>query len=313
MPMLRTLAERALSEARDATPHAAAAGRPRWSTMSARAAAQHVLHGLIGGGGAQAADPAELVRGCETLARAAGDARTQTPGEMPAFTDGYGHSRPAYFPLVLRLHQGAANRLDPGNEPAAACRSLLDRAAEPIEALELPTLRRCEPQEAALVLAQAACLVEGRRLRGEPIDDLPIVSWVCEELRGRDGALHALGRDDLLDAWTYRELMGLHALGWLAAHLARADWRDRALEVARFHQQHTQPDYTTYQPWGVAVFAQEADTAWFAEQQLHDTTTHLTLEGGPGALLPGLILADAADTLALAGDTTGYSGAGARR
>jgi hypothetical protein len=110
---------------------------------------------------------------------------------------------------------------------------------------------------------------------------------------GKDGALHGLGLDDLLDSWTYRELSGLHALHAAARGMDDFPLTARCGQVAAFHQGHTQPDYTTYQPWGLWAFSYDGATAMFAEQQLHDVATHLSVEGPGGALLPALLLAEA--------------------
>lgn len=115
-----------------------------------------------------------------------------------------------------------------------------------------------------------------------------------------DGPLHEQTPDDPPDHWTYRELVGLHALHSITEMPWRIDgfdvparWRQRVLEITNYHQHHTQPDYTTYQPWALAAFLSNPDTVMFAEQQLHDVQTHLQIEGGPGAVLPALLLADA--------------------
>jgi len=86
----------------------------------------------------------------------------------------------------------------------------------------------------------------------------------------------------------------LHALDVLAEAIDHDPWRQRVRAAAEFHQHHTQPDYTTYQPWALAVFARDPATAMFAEQQLHDVETHLNLHGGGGAVIPALLLTDAA-------------------
>ncbi|MEM1446585.1 MAG: hypothetical protein AAGF84_11045 [Planctomycetota bacterium] len=107
---------------------------------------------------------------------------------------------------------------------------------------------------------------------------------------------HAQTMDDAPDAWVYREMVGLHAT-FNQAFRQSPDFYGAAHDVARYHLQHTQPDYTTYQPWALAAFLYFPDTVGFAEQQLHDVETHLHVEGPPGALVPGLLLADAVVTL----------------
>ncbi|MEM6853593.1 MAG: hypothetical protein AAF593_04205 [Planctomycetota bacterium] len=119
------------------------------------------------------------------------------------------------------------------------------------------------------------------------------------------GPLHTQTTDDAPDHWTYRELVGLHALHALVELTDQRDdlpsqpgWRQRVIEITDYHQYRTQPDYTTYQPWGLAAFLSNPNTVMFAEQQLHDTQSHLQIEGGVGALLPALLLADAYRSLA---------------
>lgn len=108
-----------------------------------------------------------------------------------------------------------------------------------------------------------------------------------------DSSLHEQALDDGIDFWTYREMVGVHALHLLAQRYQREDWQQRVVEITNYHQHHTQPDYTTYQPWGLAAFLSNPDTIMFGEQQLHDVQTHLQIEGGAGAVLPALLLADA--------------------
>ncbi len=92
-------------------------------------------------------------------------------------------------------------------------------------------------------------------------------------------------------------MCALHGLFAVGAAESETGLLKRARRAARYHVEHTQPDYTTYQPWALSAFACWPETAVFAEQQLHDVTSHLSIERGPGALVPGLLLADAWATL----------------
>ena len=104
--------------------------------------------------------------------------------------------------------------------------------------------------------------------------------------------LAPLGLNDLIDSWTYYELVGLHGLH-LCNLIEPGDALSQSIHSAtRYHLGHTQPDYTTYQPWALAAFSSDTHTAVFAEQQLHDVATHLSIEGPGGAVLPALLLAD---------------------
>ena len=49
----------------------------------------------------------------------------------------------------------------------------------------------------------------------------------------------------------------------------------------------------------MAAFLGRPETVPFAEQQLHDVESHLAIAGPAGALLPGLLLADAYASLAV--------------
>ncbi|MEM7626960.1 MAG: hypothetical protein AAF333_15300 [Planctomycetota bacterium] len=184
-----------------------------------------------------------------------------------AFVDGRGHQRPVYRTLAAYLHQRAT-----GHCPGLLA---LEGAGNDV-AQQLWT-------------AWHAIAAGG--------NDLAPVHGVVES---HDGCLAPQSLDEGPDHWTYRELVGLQALQALVEHCANNNeledqpaWRRRIVEITNYHQDHTQPDYTTYQPWGLAAFLSNPQTTWFAEQQLHDVATHLRVEGGPGALLPALLLADA--------------------
>ena len=98
------------------------------------------------------------------------------------------------------------------------------------------------------------------------------------------GAMQTPDAEAAPDTWVFEDLVWLHAL-----HLA-AGPSARLAEAVRYHVGHTQPDYTTYQPWGLAAFAAVPEGRSFAEQQLHDVRTHLAVEGGAGAVVVALLL-----------------------
>lgn len=183
------------------------------------------------------------------------------------FVDGRGHQRPVYRALAAYLHH---------------------RATGDCPALLRPDVKSGDVSQ-QLWSAWHALAAGGT--------DLNPAHRIVE---AHDGCLAPQSLDEGPDHWTYRELVGLHALHALIELCdARDDleipptWRQRVLQITAYHQNHTQPDYTTYQPWGLAAFLSNPETTWFAEQQLHDVATHLSIEGGPGALLPALLLADA--------------------
>ena len=183
-------------------------------------------------------------------------------------TDGFGHHRPIYRALAWHLLAcaGAFSEVEPGDPP-----SLLSEAFHDVWWQRWTAYQAGRP--VALVLPEG------------------------------EGPVHEQTLNDAPEDWTYRDLAALHAvfcvgLAKLQGEAPAADgWLERCQKAARFHLNHTQPDYTTYQPWGLPVFLLEADTAFFAEQQLHDVQSHLHLSGPGCALVPGLLLADSVHLL----------------
>ncbi len=190
------------------------------------------------------------------------------------FCDGRGHHRPHYIYLATGLHRAGLNvhsaelAMDAGVAAVAG-----DDAFDGFE---------------SIFLMQASCAHED--MTREVLD---MEVGFLEPL----GPLHPLDGDTSPDEWTFAEMSALHGLFNASLAVGHEAGLARAGEAARYHLQHTQPDYTTYQPWALAAFLYFPDTVGFAEQQLHDVETHLYTEGPPGALVPGLLLADAVATL----------------
>ncbi|MEI7767392.1 MAG: hypothetical protein WCJ97_08150 [Phycisphaerae bacterium] len=110
------------------------------------------------------------------------------------------------------------------------------------------------------------------------------------------GHLHPLDADTSLDAFVFAELTALHALQacvCLQAHPLLQNW---LWAMTAYHQEHTTPDFTTSQPWGVAAFAANPATVMFAEQQLHDWQTYTRISAKPPSPLAATLLHDAALT-----------------
>ena len=224
----------------------------------------------------------------------AGLARVETLGASNGEKKDPEHGRP-----LSRIDRGTLKAKLDGNALA-----LLAQMLEPILHARLidDELMLGDPPVdwVAGALWRAVCALEWALLVGDMDQGVRAVSLIeaAASMPGKDGALHALGLDDLLDAWTYRELVGLHAL-FVAGVVARMPaWHIRCRQIAMFHQGHTQPDYTTYQPWALAAFADDEATILFVEQQLHDVRSHLSIEGPGGALMPAMLLAEATLTLA---------------
>lgn len=233
---------------------------------------------------------------------AEGDARAHANDGSggPALVTLTGQSRPVYRPLAVYLVLralgvwGGAFKPARGSEVAEVARALVasldsdpdEEAAGPGDAV-------------ALVLWNALCRLTAGRMVGDEAEAEAAAQRVERVLAASpgEGALHARSADDQLDHWTYAELSGLHALANLALQGRRERWWAAVKRVARFHLDHTQPDYTTYEPWGVHAFLRWPAMSVFADQQVHDTQTNMHLSGASAALLPALLLADAAGAL----------------
>ena len=233
-----------------------------------------------------------VVRG-ESAVKALG-ALAHGPGRLTTLT---GQSRPVYLPLAAHLARDALAKeksRQGGGEQADVARLA--------QMLESEAISR---QTVSLVLWQSLCVMEAAALLDDRamhdaaaarVDAVLADAPAASDASGA-GPLHAQRSEDQLDHWTYRELSGLHALANLAHHADRDDWWQAVHRIVLFHLEHTQPDYTTCEPWGVHAFLRWPETVVFADQQLHDTQTNMTLEGASAALLPALLLSDAANFL----------------
>ncbi len=247
-----------------------------------------------------AATASDLVAGFDRLSRMgrAAGARTPMMGEPD------GHRRPVYHGLVLHLHIAAFNFCYEQLPRSAwsACEDRLPDAVEPARDIEQYADVPPPADRVDLVLWQALCLFEQAEAlcRDADIELIDSVVHQAIHIAPPDTAasagqpLHPRRDGEALDAWTYRELCGMHALANLAIQRRNTSWARRLEQAARYHLEHTQPDYTTTQPWGVFAFLWPDQTETFAEQQIHDAT----MEGGacPGPVA-SLLLADAAHAL----------------
>jgi hypothetical protein len=90
-----------------------------------------------------------------------------------------------------------------------------------------------------------------------------------------EGTLRRQDAEELLDGFVFDELAGLHAAYNAARLLGDGAKLERVRRMVRWHVEHTQPDHTTSEPWGLAAFAALDETGTFAEQQFHDAVTNL--------------------------------------
>lgn len=258
------LAARALATAEDAAPHRARQGERRWPMANALPAAR----GLIA-----------LDDDLESISSEANELLAVVSDPTGRVTDGFGHTRPIYTWLAMHLLGSAAKRI--GDAEALVC----IKCAAQAWLAHAPARDAADPRLAVwrrLIAQQHGIIGQA--------EDLPLAT-------DQPAPLVPLDHDALIDAWTYRELVGLHGLHLCALFEPEAGHAIRAEQAALYHLDHTQPDYTTYQPWGLAAFASHPPTSVFAEQQLHDAATHLSIAGPGGAVLPALLLADAAARL----------------
>lgn len=277
--MIQALAERAIEMAIDASPHQPRPGEYCFSMMHGLRCAERLL-----GRSVPLDETINQLRLAAQVIEPLIEAEKDTSAAV-RFVDGRGHARRAYRRLMLDLFEQTVDLSESSEEDSLGHELLiLGISDEP-----RISKQRDEP-DPSLVLWSMLPLA-----RQEAID-LTSITEIIDRLIGHPGEgrpLHEQKLEDSPDEWTYRDLVGLHALHHLAQLTGHTPWQQRVLEITAYHQNHTQPDYTTYQPWGLAAFLSNPDTVLFAEQQLHDTETHLNIEAGPGALLPALLLADA--------------------
>ncbi|MEM7577995.1 MAG: hypothetical protein AAF328_11050 [Planctomycetota bacterium] len=298
LPIIESLAAKALDMAVDASPTKPRAGSTRISLVEVRDATRTLIDS------ADAADIDRLLSFYEAGAMER-DRRLSPDGQTladeivlptPMVVDGYGHERAAYALLfrLISLRAAASQGVAADHELWAGhvlwdapehredfAWSLLHLAVDVLHAFRNPHGVDMSVGFAEHDVIAAWSSVHNNMLSGSE----------------QPAPLQAQQIDVAPDEWTYREMVGLHAAMLLATELNHRSLVDRCHAAARYHLQHTQPDYTTYQPWALAAFLYFPDTVGFAEQQLHDVETHLHVEGPPGALVPGLLLADAYATL----------------
>ncbi len=241
----------------------------------------------------------QLVAGFKALADMGRSAAAT--GRLPVLRDGAGQRRAVYHPLVLHLHLVAFEKVYESMSASmwSACEDAIADAVGPARSVEDYADAPPPHDEVDLVLWRSLCLLEQAALLSRDVDVELVDSVVHAALSdaGPAGSLHRYDSDESPDAWTYRELTGLHALANLAVRRRNPAWARRVQEVASYHLENTQPDYTTYEPWAVFAFAWSPQTAMFADQQLHDVQTHLASAEGGVTVMPALLLTDAADLL----------------
>lgn len=218
----------------------------------------------------------------------------------PRLIDPAGRSHDVYLALAIHLHFAAFLR-HYESLPAdvwGACEAAVPDMIKPIRVAEEYADVPPPAEGCALLLWQALCLYGQALLLGRDVDIELIDSIVHQAISqpGPDRSLHRQDdhRHEGLDAWTCRELIGLHALANLALGRRNTTWAKRVQEIASYHLEHTQPDSTPNQPWAHFAFLWSPNTASFADQQFHYVTEQGVSQVDPVA---AMLLADAANVL----------------
>lgn len=208
--------------------------------------------------------------------------------------DPAGHVRPVYFYLAVHLYLTACRNNVSHCPPdiLPQLRQLADRIEGLSETTaDLALWLALVMLQAGLLLGDDALASRARALAGQWLDVSP-----------RDGSLHEMTADDSLDAWTWRELVGLGAADHLARLTQNHVWRERCRNITAYHVDNTQPDNTTTQPWGIAAFLCEPAAVDFGVQQMHDAMTQGSHDGGRQVgLVAAMLMADAAWALSSSG------------
>lgn len=212
--------------------------------------------------------------------------------------DRAGHTRPHYRPLLIHALLLTAKALG-----TSACNSALSAWCEDLAsrlsrwdatARDVPASKGSAAAEMAWT---ALALREGSVLLGRPEWAAmagPIFSQLVAS-QTRSGAFLTASASDNPETHWYHELVVLHAVANFAVVARDEAARGAVFRATAFHQDETQPDHATNQPWGLFAFAWNPATRPMAEGMLHALTVHGAVEGGRGALPPVtlMLLADA--------------------
>jgi hypothetical protein len=211
-----------------------------------------------------------------------------------AVVDRQGHRRPGYRGLLFHAVFRAMAADESGTLQAYAG-AWLDLLAAQLESLRWPELPagQIPADRGALIVdvvwmalaAHDAAVIGGeapwRRRAAEAFGQL---------VRGRQFPrtfLTRTGSDNPETHW-YHELLLLHAATLYAAQTGDPAITEAVAQNAEFHQNETQPDHATNQPWGLAAFIPDPSTRPLADQMLHAAATI-----GRGSGVTSILLADA--------------------
>jgi len=186
--------------------------------------------------------------------------------------------RPVYPLLALHVHLAAFKKryLSLPDSIWDHLTLQFNQLASPLRQIE--TYRNTPPAHMSteIVLWQASCLLLMGNLRHID-DDIALATAVIQQIVDRsvpDNPLTKQNPEESLDGWTYRELLGIHALTNAALLEQNAPWAQRIEQIARYHLYNTQPDHCTSEPWGLFGFLWSQQTHMFAIQQIHDAKSY---------------------------------------
>lgn len=217
-----------------------------------------------------------------------------------AVVDRSGHRRPAYRPLLVyawlqsfRLLYEMLPRMEFGRWDEAL-RAWCDALEAGLANTRVPADVIPAADGAAMVESAWAALAlwaAGRVFVRDAWTDLASDTFGRLIRPQRDsGAFFLAGPGDGPEPVAYHELSLLHAA---ASYAVQAEDRTVAAAVARataHHQNETQPDHATAQPWGLFAFIWDPATRPFADQVLHAVSVQHP-NGAGGVTL--ILLADA--------------------
>jgi hypothetical protein len=198
-----------------------------------------------------------------------------------AVIDRGGHQRPLYRGLLVyawlqtfrtvyeTLPRGEFGRWEEALRAwADAAEAQLGELALPAGGEPVPAARGAPATEAAWIAL--ALWVAGKVYVRDAWTDLAADTFGrLVRAQQRTGAFLKAEPSDNPEPWWYHELTILHAA---ASYAVQAEDRHVAAAVARaatFHQNETQPDHATTQPWGVFAFIWNPDTRPLADQLFH--------------------------------------------
>ena len=182
--------------------------------------------------------------------------------------------RPCYPLLALHVHLAAFENcyLNLPDRIWENATDTFEKLAAPLRVIE--SYRDAPPPHMSteVVLWQAYCLLEIGTIRHFD-SDIELAHAVIDQIVDRpvdDNPLTEQDPEESRDGWTYRELIGMHALANAALYDHNEKWASRVELIGVHHLYNTQPDHCTSEPWGLFGFLWSEESRMFGVQQIHD-------------------------------------------